>query len=58
MFDPGKINTRSPFDKNVVYHISSQEAILDYAFAHLGIYDNSVNFPVLMTEAFVNPNYS
>jgi len=24
----------------------------------LGIYDNAVNFPVLMTEAFVNPNYS
>lgn len=23
MFDPGKIATRSPFDKNVVYHISS-----------------------------------
>ena len=58
MFDQGKISTRSPFDKNVVYHVSSQEAIFDYAFSHLGIHDNSVNFPVLLTEAFANPNYS
>ena len=58
LFDAGRIQKRSAFDKNVVYHINSQEAIFDYIFSHLGVTDSSVNYPVLLTEAFWNPNYS
>ena len=58
LFDQGRVATRTPYDSNVVYHVSSLESILDYTFSHLGIYDSSVNFPILMTEPFANPNYS
>jgi actin-related protein 5 len=58
LFDTGKIQKRSAFDKNVVYHVNSQEAVFDYIFSHLGVSGEAVNYPVLLTEAFCNPNYS
>jgi len=52
LFETGKVQKRSAFDKNIMYHASSQEAILDYIFSHLGVSGDSVNYPLLMTEAF------
>ena len=35
------------------------EHTLDYTFSHLGLYnDHQIEFPLLMTEAMCNPNYS
>lgn len=58
-FEASKIGKRSMFDKNVVYHIQSLEHMLDYTFSHLGLQgDSSIDYPLLMTEAMCNPNYS
>ena len=47
------------FDKNVVYHLQSFEHTLDYTFSHLGLgNDSSIEYPLLLTEALCNPNYS
>ena len=33
--------------------------MLDYTFSHLGLAkDNSIEYPLLMTEAMCNPNFS
>lgn len=54
-----RFQLKSQFDKNVVTHFEAQEQVLDYIFSHLGV-DNegSVPHPIVMTEAFVTPNYS
>jgi actin-related protein 5 len=52
------LQKRSPFDKNVIYHLNTFESMLDYTFQHLAINESTVNYPVLMTEPFCNPNYS
>jgi actin-related protein 5 len=58
-FDANKIGKRSMFDRNVVYHIQSLEHMLDYTFSHLGLAkDSQIEFPMMMTEAMCNPNYS
>ena len=58
-FDRGKVQMRSMFDKNVVYHIQSLEHMLDYTFSHLGLSnDHSIEYPLLMTEAMCNPNFT
>lgn len=50
---------KTQFDRNVVTHFEVQEQIFDYIFFHLGIdTEGSVNHPVVLTEAFLNPNYS
>ena len=57
--DPQKLQKRSVFDRNVVYHLQSMEHLCDYTFSHLGLHlDKSVEYPILMTEAMCNPNYS
>mmetsp|Transcript_36307 Transcript_36307/g.44281 ORF Transcript_36307/g.44281 Transcript_36307/m.44281 type:complete len:177 (-) Transcript_36307:202-732(-) len=58
-FEASKVSKRSMFDKNVVYHIQSLEHTLDYIFSHLGLAsDASIEYPILLTEAMCNPNYS
>ena len=58
-FDAGKMGKRSMFDRNVVYHIQSLEHMLDYTFSHLGLgKDSAIEYPLLMTEAMCNPNYT
>lgn len=54
-----RFQLKTQFDKNVVTHFEAQEQVLDYIFSHLGV-DNegSVPHPIVMTEAFVTPNYS
>ncbi|XP_034834357.1 actin-related protein 5 [Maniola hyperantus] len=54
-----RFQLKTQFDKNVVTHFEVQELVCDYVFSHLGI-DNegSVPHPIVMTEAFVTPNYS
>lgn len=57
--DANKIGKRSMHDRNVVYHIQSIEHMLDYTFSHLGLAkENQVEYPLMMTEAMCNPNYS
>jgi actin-related protein 5 len=58
-FEASKVAKRSMFDKNVVYHFQSLEHSLDYTFSHLGLSaDSSIDYPLLLTEAMCNPNYS
>jgi actin-related protein 5 len=35
--DANKVGKRTMFDRNVVYHITSLEHMLDYTFSHLGL---------------------
>ncbi|KAJ8923958.1 hypothetical protein NQ315_006734 [Exocentrus adspersus] len=54
-----RFQLKTQFDRNVVTHFEAQEHLFDYAFYHLGIdTDNSVNHPIVLTEAFLNPNTS
>lgn len=54
-----RFQLKTQFDKNVVTHFEVQEHLLDYAFTHLGIdSEGSVDHPIVMTEAFLNPNTS
>ncbi|XP_063243980.1 LOW QUALITY PROTEIN: actin-related protein 5 [Bacillus rossius redtenbacheri] len=54
-----RFQLKSQFDRNVVTHFEAQEQVFDYTFTHLGIdTEGSVNHPILITEAFLNPNYS
>jgi len=58
-FDRGKVATRNMFDRDVVYHHQSLEHMLDYTFGHLGLSnDSKIDYPLLMTEAMCNPNYT
>ncbi|XP_051153906.1 actin-related protein 5 [Leptopilina boulardi] len=54
-----RFQLKTQFDRNVVTHFEAQEQIFDYTFTHLGIdTEGSVNHPIILTEAFLNPNYS
>jgi len=54
-----RFQLKTQFDRNVVNHAEVQEQVFDHIFTHLGIdTEGSVNHPVVMTEAFLNPNYS
>lgn len=53
-----RFQLRTQFDRNTVTHFYLQEQIFDYIFTHLGINtEESVNHPIVITEAFANPNY-
>mgnify|MGYP001055338876 CR=1 FL=1 len=52
-----KLNTRSPFERNVLQHFHTLEHIFDYLFWGLGISDSSVSNPVMITETVCSPNY-
>ncbi|KAJ9575058.1 hypothetical protein L9F63_007793 [Diploptera punctata] len=54
-----RFQLKTQFDRNVVTHFEAQEQVFDYTFTHLGIdTEGCVNHPVIVTEAFLNPNYS
>ncbi|XP_046989142.1 actin-related protein 5 isoform X1 [Schistocerca americana] len=54
-----RFQLKTQFDRNVVTHFEAQEQILDHIFTHLGIDTvGCVDHPIVMTEAFLNPNYS
>ncbi|KAK9506840.1 hypothetical protein O3M35_008702 [Rhynocoris fuscipes] len=54
-----RFNLKGQFDRNVVTHFEVQEYIMNYTFSHLGIdTEGKVNHPIVMTEPFLNPNYS
>nr|CAH7747894.1 unnamed protein product [Callosobruchus chinensis] len=54
-----RFQLKTQFDRNIVTHFEAQEHLFDYAFAHLGIdSENRVNHPIVLTEAFLNPNTS
>jgi actin-related protein 5 len=53
-----RFQLRTQFDRNIVTHYYLQEQIFDYIFTHLGINTKeSVNHPIIITEALANPNY-
>ncbi|KAM3965653.1 actin-related protein 5 [Aphomia sociella] len=53
-----RFQLKTQFDKNVVTHFEAQEQVCDYIFSHLGINsEGNVPHPIVMTEAFVTPNY-
>ena len=41
-----------------MYHVPTFECTCDYIFSHLGVRDSSVDYPVVLSEPFGNPNYS
>uniref|UniRef100_A0A8D8THR6 Actin-related protein 5 n=1 Tax=Cacopsylla melanoneura TaxID=428564 RepID=A0A8D8THR6_9HEMI len=54
-----RFQLKTQFDKNVVTHYEIQEQIFDYVFSHLSINtEGCVNHPIVLTEPFLNPNYS
>ncbi|XP_068991223.1 actin-related protein 5 isoform X1 [Neodiprion pinetum] len=54
-----RFQLKTQFDRNVVTHFEAQEQIFDYTFTHMGIdTEGSVEHPIVLTEAFLNPNYS
>ena len=54
-----RFQLKTQFDKNVVTHFEAQEIIFDYTFTHMGIdTEECVNHPIILTETFLNPNYS
>ncbi|XP_011299255.1 actin-related protein 5 [Fopius arisanus] len=54
-----RFQLKTQFDRNVVTHFEAQEQIFDYTFTHMGIdTEGSVDHPIILTEAFLNPNYS
>ena len=57
-YEQGKINKKSPFEKNVIAHFSTQEHIFDHIFSNLNINDNCINHPVLITESVCNLSFS
>jgi actin-related protein 5 len=56
-YEQGKLNKKSPFDKNLVTHFGTQEHILDYIFTNLKI-EGSVNHPVVFSEPLCNLNWA
>ena len=57
-YEQGKINKKSPFEKNVIAHFNTQEHIFDHIFSNLNINDNSINHPILITEPVCNLSFS
>lgn len=54
-----RFQLKTQFDRNIVTHFEAQEQIFDYTFTHMGIdTEGSVDHPIILTEAFLNPNYS
>lgn len=53
-----RFQLKTQFDRNIVTHCEIQEHIFNYMFSHLGINTETINHPVIITEAFMNPNYS
>ena len=57
-YEQGKINKKSPFEKNIIAHFTTQEHIFDHLFSNLNITDNNINHPVLITEPLCNLSFS
>ena len=57
-YEQGKINKKSPFEKNIIAHFNTQEHILDHIFSNLNITDNNINHPILITEPVCNLSFS
>lgn len=54
-----RFQLKTQFDRNVAIHMEVQEQIFDYIFLHLGIdSEGRVEHPIVLSEAFMNPNYS
>lgn len=54
-----RFQLKTQFDRDIVTHFEAQEHLFDYIFTHLGIdTENSVQHPIVLTEAVLNPNSS
>lgn len=56
--DSGKMNKKSPFEKNYITNFNAQEGVFDYIFKQIGINQESVNYDIVISEPFCNLNYS
>ena len=50
-----RYSLKTPFDRQVVTQFELEEIILDYGFHHLGIDEESISYPLVMSEAPANP---
>ncbi len=46
-----RYSLKTPFDRNVITQFEHEETILDYGFHHLGIEDEAIEYPLIMSEA-------
>jgi len=53
-----RYSLKTPFDRNIITQFEHEEIMLDYGFHHLGIEEESINHPLVMTEAPANPKSS
>lgn len=53
-----RFQLKTQFDRNIVTHCEVQEHIFNYIFSHLGINTEAIYHPIIITEGFMNPNYS
>ncbi|CAG9311222.1 unnamed protein product [Blepharisma stoltei] len=53
-----KLSIRSPFERDILQHFHTQEHVFDYLFWALGINEDRVNHPIVVTETVCSPNYS
>ena len=53
-----RYSLKTPFDRNIVTQFEHEEIMLDYGFHHLGIEEESINHPLVITEALANPKSS
>ncbi|EDV91244.1 GH15134 [Drosophila grimshawi] len=54
-----RAHLKSPFERNVITNWNHQEQIFDYIFSKMGFDgDDSIKYPIVLTEALANPNMS
>jgi actin-related protein 5 len=49
-----RFNLKTPFDRNIVTQFEHEEVLLDYGFHHLGLDDQAIGHPIVMSEAPAN----
>ena len=53
-----KGNYISPYERNLLVHFGMLESIHDYVFSNLEVTDNSVNYPLMISECLGNADIS
>ncbi|KAG9291727.1 hypothetical protein G9A89_012012 [Geosiphon pyriformis] len=53
-----KANAKSAFDGNIVINYETMETVMDYILVRLGVNTETLDHPILMTEAVCNPPQS
>ncbi|CDI98418.1 Actin protein 5 [Echinococcus multilocularis] len=56
--DFSQVNSKSPFEQNIVTQLDVQEIVFDHIFCNIGIESSGVNFPVILSEPLCCPQQS